>query len=92
MLEDAEYGGTHYEQLAPLFTNQNWDAVITIADYDSSPAAKSVLSRCNGKIGQLFDVSLVDRSTYLAECLQHMATEVRPLLVASPNAQLVNYW
>ena len=92
VLDDAEYGGTHYEMLAPFFTDQNWDAVITIADYDSSPSAKSVLARCNGKIGQLFDVSLVDRSTYLAECLQHMADEVRPLLVASSNAQLVNHW
>lgn len=92
VLTDAEYGGTHYEMLAPLFTDQDWDAVITIADYDSSPSAKRVLQGCNGKIGQLFDVSLVDRSTYLAECLQHMADEVRPLLVASSNAQLVNHW
>lgn len=88
VLEDAEYGGTHYEMLVPLFTDQDWDVVVTVADYDSSPAAKTALSRCNSKIGQLFDVSLVDRSTYLAECLMHMATEVRPLLIASRTAHL----
>ena len=88
VLEDAEFGGTHYEMLAPLFKDQDWDAVITIADYDSSPSAAAVLSRCNGKIGQLFDVSLVDRSTYLAECLAPLANAVRPLLVASRTAQL----
>jgi hypothetical protein len=83
VLEAAEYGGTHYEQLVPLFTDQDWDAVVSIADYDSSPSAKTALSRCNGKIGQLFDVSLVNRSTYLAECLAPMAGEVRPLLIAN---------
>lgn len=87
VLADAEYGGTHYEMLAPLF-NQDWDAVVTVADYDSSPAAATVLSRCKGKIGQLFDVSLVNRSTYLAECLAPLATEVRPLLIASNTAYL----
>ena len=89
VLSDAEFGGTHYEHLAPLFTGQDWDAVISIADYDSSPSAAAVLSRCDGKIGQLFDVSLVNRSTYLAECLAPMATEVRPLLIASNTARLV---
>jgi len=83
VLEDAEYMGTHYEMLVPLFTDQDWDAVITIADYDSSYYAKEALSRCNSKIGQLFDISLVDRSTYLAECLMHMAREVRPLLISN---------
>lgn len=89
VLEDAEYGGTHYEQLVPLFTDQDWDAVVTIADYDSAVSAKAALSRCNGKIGQLFDVSLVNRSTYLAECLAQLADEVRPLLIASDTADLL---
>jgi hypothetical protein len=83
VLAAAEYGGTHYEQLAPLFDGRTWDVVITIADYDSSPAAMHVLQACNAKIGQLFDISLVPKSTYLAECLAHMAGEVRPLLIAS---------
>lgn len=90
VLADAEYSGTHYEQLAPLFTDQDWDAVVTIADYDSSVSAAHVLARCNGKIGQLFDVSLVNRSTYLAECLAPLADEVRPLLIASNSAYLLN--
>lgn len=88
VLNDAEYGGTYYDQLRPLFTDQDWDVVVTIADYDSSPSAKQVLSHCNSKIGQLFDVSLVNRSTYLAECLAHMANEVRPLLIANTYANL----
>lgn len=87
VLGDAEYMGTHYEQLVPLF-DQDWDAVISIADYDSSPSAKTALSRCKGRIGQLFDVSLVSRSTYLAECLAPLADEVRPLLIAGSSASL----
>jgi hypothetical protein len=89
VLVAAEYGGTHYEQLAPLFTDEDWDAVVTIADYDSSHSSKTVLSRCNGRIGQLFDVSLVNRSTFLAECLAQLADEVRPLLIASDTANLM---
>jgi hypothetical protein len=87
VLGDAEYSGTHYEQLVPLFDGQSWDVVISIADYDSSPAAAAALARCSGRIGQLFDVSLVNRSTYLAECLSPLADEVRPLLIA--NSQYV---
>jgi hypothetical protein len=92
VLGDAEYMGTHYEQLVPLFDGQDWDAVVSIADYDSSPAAKTALSRCSGKIGQLFDVSLVNRSTYLAECLAPLADEVRPLLIAGNNSNLLSSW
>lgn len=88
VLADAEYGGTQYEMLVPIFTDQDWDAVVTIADYDSSHGAKAALARCNGKIGQLFDVSLVNQSTFLAECLAQLATEVRPLLIASNTAYL----
>ena len=91
VLGDAEYGGTQYEMLVPLFTDQDWDAVVTIADYDSSYGAKAALARCNGKIGQLFDVSLVNRSTFLAECLAPLATEVRPLLIASNETSLLSY-
>lgn len=85
VLDAAEYGGTHYEELRSLF-EQNWDVVITIADYDSSWSAKDVLGRCSGRIGILYDVSLVDRSTYLAECLAQLADEVQPLLVSSTRS------
>ena len=88
ILSEAEYMGTHYEMLVPLFTDQDWDAVVTIADYDSSLDAKHALARCNGRIGQLFDVSLVNRSTFLAECLAPLADEVRPLLIGSTQYPL----
>lgn len=90
VLHDAEYGGTQYEMLVPLFQDQDWDAVVTIADYDSSPAARTALARCKGKIGQLFDVSLVDRSTFLAECLAPLAAEVRPLLIGNQQYPISN--
>jgi len=84
VLAAAEYGGTHYEQLAPLFSNGlDWDVVITIADYDSSYSSKDVLGQCTGRIGELFDISLVQRSTFLAECLGQLADKVRPLMVSS---------
>lgn len=84
VLAKCEYGGTQYESLAPLF-NKDWGTVVTIADYDSSPSAKRVLNQCKGRIGQVLDVSLVNRSTYLAECLGQLATKVRPLLVAKQD-------
>ena len=87
VLDSAEYGGTRYEQLVPLF-EENWDVVVTIADYDSARSAYTALGRCPGRIGQLFDVSLVNRSTYLGECLAQLADEVRPLLIASDRAYL----
>lgn len=87
VLAAAEYRGTHYEQLVPLF-QENWDAVIAIADYDSAFSAMRALAGCKGRIGQLFDVSLVNRSTYLGECLAQLADEVRPLLIASDTARL----
>jgi hypothetical protein len=83
VLDAAEYGGTHYETLAPLFDDRDWDIVISIADYDSSYSSMQVLARCQGTIGELFDVSLVNRSTFLAECLSPMAKQVKPLLIAA---------
>lgn len=82
VLERAEYGGTQYETLFPLIDNESWDHVITIADYDSSYDAKRVLSKARGRIGKLFDVSLVGSPTYLAECLGQLASSVEPMLVA----------
>jgi hypothetical protein len=84
VLGAAEYGGTHYETLAPLFTNQNWDTVITIADYDSSvSAAKYFAGAVNGEVGKIVDISLVDRPTYLAEVLGQIAHDVEPMLVST---------
>ena len=82
VLEAAEFMGTHYETLRSLF-ERDWDVVITIADYDSAVSAKSVLAQCSGRIGQLFDISLVNRSTYLAECLGQLADKVQPLLISN---------
>lgn len=81
VLAKAEYGGTHYEQLKPLF-DQSWGTVITIADYDSSPNAMKTLANCKGHIGQVLDISLVSRTTFLAECVGQLADEVRPLMLA----------
>ena len=52
ILRAAEFGGTHDEQLAPLF-NQNWGTVITVADYDSSVSAKEALRGCSGTIEEI---------------------------------------
>ena len=81
VLAKAEYGGTHYEQLKPLF-DQSWGTVITIADYDSSPSAMKTLANCKGHIGQVLDISLVSCTTFLAECVGQLADEVRPLMLA----------
>lgn len=84
VLNAAEYAGTHYETLSGLF-NQDWGVVVTIADYDSSVSAKAALKQCNGRIEQLLDISLVNRPTFLAECLGQLADNVRPLLVAQSS-------
>jgi hypothetical protein len=85
VLRQAEYMGTHYETLTPLM-QRNWGTVITIADYDSSPSAKDYLrENAFGKIGQVLDLSLVNRPTYLAECVGQFADKVTPLLVGSSD-------
>lgn len=85
VLRHAEYGGTFYEELAPLL-DRDWGTVITVADYDSSPAAKELIAaRCTGSIEQVLDISLVNRPTFLAQCVGQLAKEVRPLLVAAPQ-------
>lgn len=81
VLAKAEFSGTQYETLAPLF-NRDWGSVITIADYDSGWQVKEVLGACSGSIGTLYDISLVERCTYLGECLSQLAEKVEPLLVA----------
>lgn len=81
ILEAAEYRGTHYEQLTDLFDGREWGTVITVADYDSSPSAKSRLGKCTSSIDQVIDISLVNRPSYLAECVGQMASSVQPCLV-----------
>jgi hypothetical protein len=83
VLRLAEYSGTQYETLAPLFDGRSWGTVITVADYDSSWSAAEVLARCSGSIEQVLDISLVNRPTYLAECVGQLASSVKPLLVAT---------
>lgn len=83
VLARAEFGGTHYETLAPLL-NQDWGTVITIADYDSSSSAKEwIASNAKGRIAQVLDISLVNSPTYLAECMGQLADDVRPLLIGN---------
>ena len=84
VLAVAEYRGTHYETLAALL-DLDWGVVVCIADYDSSPAARSAISQCSGQIEQVFDISLVNRPTYLAEVVGQLANEVKPLMVAASN-------
>ena len=87
ILRAAEFRGTHYEQLAPLF-NQNWGTVITVADYDSSWSAKEALHSCSSTIEEIIDISLVDRPTFLSESLGHMAKKITPMIVGSDRFPL----
>lgn len=82
VLHAAQFGGTYYETLAPLF-NKDWGVVVTIADYDSSRGAADVLARCSGRIGKVLDLSLVNRPTFLSHCVGQLADSIEPLLVAS---------
>lgn len=81
VLEVAEYGGTQYHTLKPLL-DEDWDEVITIADYDSQGSAMNAIARCKGRIGKVTDVSLVHRSTFLSEVVGQLAQVVRPMLIA----------
>ena len=93
VLKAAQYGGTHYETLAPLFDKNSWDVVVTIADYDSSLAARAwVRENSLGTIEKPLDISLVDRPTYLAEVLGQLAKNVEPLLVAREGHSLTGGW
>ena len=82
VLARGEYGGTHYETLKPLF-DKDWGTVITIADYDSSSSAKQALASATGRIGTVLDISLVDKPTFLAECVGQLADTVKPTLLAT---------
>jgi hypothetical protein len=83
VLREGQFNGTHYEQLKQLL-DRDWGVVVTIADYDSSPSAKTSLARkCKGHIDQVLDISLVNRPSFLSECVGQFADEVRPLLIAT---------
>ena len=88
VLRAAEFGGTRYEKLTPLF-DRDWGVVVTIADYDSSYGAKAAIGKQPGRIDQLLDVSLVNSPTFLAECVGQLADEVRPLLIAADGRNLL---
>lgn len=84
VLKAAEFGGTHYETLSALL-EEDWGVVVTIADYDSSASAKAALAKCKGSIELVLDISLVDRPSFLAECVGQRALETRPLLVGNSS-------
>ena len=88
VLSTAEFGGTQYETLIPLL-QQDWEKVITIADYDSSQHAKSLIRETSfGHIGEVLDMSLVNRPTFLAECVGQLAQSVRPFLIGTSHRVL----
>lgn len=88
VLLNAQYGGTCYHTLAPLF-QRDWGTVVTIADYDSAMSSYDAIKKvATGKVGTVLDISLVNRPTFLAECVGQLADEVRPLLVANTHRVL----
>lgn len=82
VLAAAEFGGTYYETLRPLF-DKDWGVVVTIADYDSSRGAAGVIAGAPGRIGKVLDLSLVNRPSFLSHCVGQLADSIEPLLVAS---------
>jgi hypothetical protein len=84
VLDVAEFGGTHYETLASLF-EEDWGVVVTIADYDSSNAAIPAFKKVKGRVSEVFDISLVDRPTFLSEVVGVVADKVTPVLIAQNN-------
>ena len=86
VLDTAEFGGTEYASLIPVLQG-TWDTVITIADYDSSRDTKRAIAQdCRSlKIRQLYDMSLVNKPTFLAECLEFAADQTQPLLVCNSS-------
>lgn len=88
VLASAEFSGTHYEKLTPIL-DQDWDVVVSVADYDSSTSAKTwVGANAKGRIGEVLDISLVNRPTFLAEVLGTLADKVTPILIGSSHRVL----
>jgi hypothetical protein len=85
VLKAAEYSGTHYETLKEVL-DEDWETVITIADYDSAASAlRHIGQYAQGRIGQVLDISLVPRPTYLAEVVGQLAKDVKPLLIGQSH-------
>lgn len=82
VLKAAEFSSTRYETLAPLF-QKDYGTVVTIADFDSVAGAKEVIGKQRGRIGKLLDISLVDKPTWLGECVGQLAAEVKPLMISN---------
>lgn len=92
VLDKAEYGGTQYETLADLL-QRDWGVVVTVADYDSSRSAQQYIAMtCKGRIGEVIDISLVNRPTFLAECVGQRADKVTPVLVAANDLTNSRGW
>jgi hypothetical protein len=88
VMQAAEFNGTHYETLASVF-NRDWATVITIADYDSYGGVPSYLKQhCTGRVQQVLDISLVNRATFLSECIGQLADKVTPLLIGNSDYPL----
>lgn len=84
ILAQTEIGGTYYETLVELLNRHDWGQVIVLADYDSSASARDyILQNVTTTIEQVWDVSLVDRPTFLAECVGQVAKKVQPLLIGN---------
>lgn len=84
VLEHAQYGNTIYSTLLPLF-DRNWGTVVTIADYDSYGPTKDRFAKCEGSVQEVLDISLVNKPTFLAECVGTLAKEVRPLMIGNSS-------
>lgn len=88
VLQAAEFWGTNYETLEPLL-QQDWGTVVTVADYDSSYSAlEHLAANASCHIQHIVDISLVDRPTFLAQCLGQFADKVTPMLVGNSAAVL----
>ena len=84
VLSCAEYKGTDYSQLLPLFQD-DWDVVVCIADYDSYGNVKALFRSVPGHVGKVIDISLVHKSTWLGECVAGIADEYVPMLISKTS-------
>ena len=90
VLEHTQFGGTYYEELQPVL-NESWDRVVTIADFDSSGSAADYLRRkAKGSIGTIYDVSLVNRPTFLSIALNHLASKRHQIFLANSYSPINN--